>query len=45
MFKNSREKRGSWFQECSVEVIQRFNADYFKPWFPEKNDDRVVWRI
>jgi hypothetical protein len=38
-------KPGSWFQERRVEVIQRLNADYFKPWFSEKKDDWVVWRI
>ncbi len=36
MFKLPREKRGAWLQEHRAEVIQRRNADYFKPWFPAK---------
>jgi enoyl reductase-like protein len=31
VFKLAREERGSWLQEHRVEVIQRLNADYFKP--------------
>jgi enoyl reductase-like protein len=42
VFKLAREKRGSWLQEHRTEVIQRLNADYFKPWFPAKKDGRVV---
>jgi enoyl reductase-like protein len=42
VFKLPREKRGAWLQEHRAEVIQRFNADYFKPWFPAKKDGRVV---
>ncbi len=42
VFKLPREKRGSWLQEHRAEVIQRLNADYFKPWFPAKKDGRVV---
>ena len=37
VFKNPREKRGAWLQEHHPEVIQRLNADYFKPWFQAKN--------
>ena len=29
--------RGAWLQEHRAEVIQRLNADYFKPWFPVKS--------
>jgi fatty acid synthase subunit alpha len=42
VFKLPREKRGGWLQEHRAEVIQRLNADYFKPWFPAKKDGRVV---
>jgi enoyl reductase-like protein len=42
VFSLPREKRGSWLQEHRVEVIQRLNADYFKPWFPAKKDGQVV---
>jgi fatty acid synthase subunit alpha len=42
VFKLPREKRGAWLQEHRAEVIQRLNADYFKPWFPAKKDGRVV---
>jgi fatty acid synthase subunit alpha len=38
VFKLAREKRGYWLQEHRAEVIQRLNADYFKPWFPAKKD-------
>jgi hypothetical protein len=31
MFKLPREKHGAWL-----------NANHFKPWFPAKNDGRVV---
>jgi hypothetical protein len=42
VFKLPREKRVAWLQERRAEVIQRLNADYFKPWFPAKKDGRVV---
>jgi len=42
VFKLPREKRGAWLQEHRAEVIQRLNADYFKPRFPAKKDGRVV---
>jgi fatty acid synthase subunit alpha len=42
VFKLPREKRAAWLQEHRAEVIQRLNADYFKPWFPAKKDGRVV---
>ena len=44
VFKLAREKHGSWIQEhrdC-MEVIQRLNANYFKPQFPAKKDGWVV---
>ena len=41
-FKLLREKRGAWLQEHRAEVIQRPNADYFKPWFPTKEDGHII---
>ena len=42
VFNLPREKRGGWLQEHRAEIIQRLNADYFKPWFQVKKDGRVV---
>jgi fatty acid synthase subunit alpha, fungi type len=41
-FKLTCKKRGAWLQDHRAEVIQRLNADYFKPWFPTKKDGWVV---
>jgi hypothetical protein len=42
VFKLPHEKRVAWLQERRAEVIEKLNADYFKPWFPAKKDGRVV---
>jgi fatty acid synthase subunit alpha, fungi type len=42
VFKLTHKKHRVWLQKHCVDVFERLNADYFKPWLPAKKDGHII---